>query len=43
MNAIQAFVPAQVVKTVATFLDFCYVACRNVITDDLLDQLKVAL
>ena len=43
LNAIQAFVPAQVVKTIAAFLDFCYIARRNVITDDSLDQLNTAL
>lgn len=43
MNAIQAFVPAQVVKTIAAFLEFCYIARRNVITDDSLSQLKAAL
>ena len=43
LNAIQSFVPAQVVKTIAAFLDFCYIARRNVITDDSLSQLKVAL
>jgi len=32
-----------VVKTVSAFLDFCYIARRNIITDDSLDQLKNAL
>ena len=43
MNAIQAFVPPDVVKTFAAFLEFCYIARRNVITDDSLEQLNVAL
>jgi hypothetical protein len=43
MNAIQAFVPAQVVKTIAAFLEFCYIARHNVISDDSLFQLKAAL
>lgn len=43
MNAIQAFVPAQVVETIAAFLEFCYIARRNIITDDSLDQLNIAL
>ena len=43
MNAIQAFVPAQVVETIAAFLEFCYIARHNIITDDSLDQLDVAL
>lgn len=43
MNAIQAFVPSQVVQTFAAFLEFCYIARRNVITEDSLKQLDVAL
>jgi len=43
MNAIQAFVPPDVVKTIAVFLEFCYIARRNIITDDSLEQLNVAL
>jgi hypothetical protein len=43
MNAIQAFVPSEVVKTIAAFLEFCYIARRNVITEDSLEQLKAAL
>jgi len=43
MNAIQAFVPAQVVKTIAAFLEFCYIARRNIITDNSLDELDIAL
>jgi hypothetical protein len=43
MNAIQAFVPPEVVKTIAAFLEFCYVARRNIITDDSLKQLNTAL
>jgi len=39
----QAFVPLDVVKTVAAFLEFCYIARRNIITDDSLEQLKIAL
>jgi len=37
MNAIQAFVPPDVVKTFAVFLEFCYIARRNVITEDSLE------
>ena len=40
---IQAFVPIAVVETFAAFLEFCYIACRNIITEDLLEQLNVAL
>ena len=43
MNAIQAFVPSQVVQTFAAFLEFCYIARRNVITEDSLKQLDMAL
>ena len=43
MNVIQAFVPPKIVKTFATFLKFYYIACRNVITDDSLNQLNATL
>ena len=43
MNAIDAFVPSEVVETFAAFLKFCYIARCNVITDDSHEQLKVAL
>jgi len=43
MNAIEAFVPLEVVKTFAAFLEFCYIARRNIITNDSLEELKVAL
>jgi len=43
MNAIEAFVPPAVVKTFAAFLEFCYIARRNIITDDSLEKLNVAL
>ena len=43
MNAIQAFVPLDIVKTFAAFLEFCYIARRNVITSDSLEQLNIAL
>ena len=43
MNAIEAFVPPEIVQTFAAFLEFCYIARRNIITDDSLEQLKVAL
>ena len=43
MNVIQAFVPADIVKTFATFLNFYYIARRDVITEDSLKQLSVAL
>jgi len=43
MNAIEAFVPSEVVETFSAFLEFCYIARRNVITEDSLEQLKAAL
>lgn len=43
MNAIESFVPSEVVKTFSAFLEFCYIARRNVISEDSLEQLKVAL
>ena len=43
MNSIQAFVPPTIVKTFSTFLEFCYIARRNIITEDSLEQLNVAL
>ena len=43
MNAIQAFVPTAIVETFAAFLEFCYIARRNIITEDSLRQLNVAL
>ena len=43
MSLIQAFVPAKIVQTFAAFLEFCYIACRNVISEDSLKQLDSAL
>ncbi|KAF9787407.1 hypothetical protein BJ322DRAFT_1107473 [Thelephora terrestris] len=43
MNAIQAFVPSQIVRTFSAFLEFCYIACRNIITEDSLKQLDSVL
>ena len=43
MNAIEAFVPPNVVKTFAAFLEFFYIARRNIITEDSLEQLNAAL
>jgi len=43
MTMIQAFVPPEVVKMIAAFLEFCYIARRNIITNNSLEQLSVAL
>jgi hypothetical protein len=36
-------VPSEVVKCLSAFLEFCYIARRNTITSDVLDQLRDAL
>ena len=43
LNAIQAFVPSKVVETFAAFLEFYYIACHNIITEESLNQLNAAL
>ena len=43
MSSIQAFVPAKIVQTFAAFLEFCYIARRNIISEDSLKQLDSAL
>ena len=43
MNAIQAFVPPGVVKAFTTFLEFYYIAHRNIISEASLEQLKNSL
>jgi len=43
MNALEGYVPADIIKTLNAFLDFCYIARQNVLTDDSLDALDTAL
>ncbi|KAJ6461298.1 hypothetical protein DFH09DRAFT_1242982 [Mycena vulgaris] len=43
IGAIAGHVPSQMVKCVAAFMDFCYLARRNSLTTDALDELKEAL
>jgi hypothetical protein len=43
LNAIEGFVSSDVIQTFSAFLEFCYVARRNVITESSLKDLKVAL
>ncbi|OCH83734.1 hypothetical protein OBBRIDRAFT_815720 [Obba rivulosa] len=43
LPAIVSYVPNKMVKVIATFLDFCYIARRNVHTDATLDALENAL
>jgi len=39
LAAIAGHVPSEAVRCLSEFLDFCYIACRNAITSDALDQL----
>ena len=43
MNALEGYVPVDVIKTFNAFLDFCYIARQNVLTEDSLDALDTAL
>ena len=43
LNAIEGFVPLDVIQTFAAFLEFCYIARRNVIDEHSLKDLEVAL
>ena len=43
LNAIEGFVPLDIIRTFAAFLRFCYIARRNVITEDSLQELNEAL
>jgi hypothetical protein len=43
LNAIEGFVPPDIIRTFAAFLEFCYIARRNVITEDSLQDLDTAL
>jgi hypothetical protein len=43
LNAIEGFVPLDIIRTFAAFLEFCYIARRNVITEDSLNALNTAL
>ena len=43
MNALEGYVPVDITKTLKAFLDFCYIARQNVLTEDSLDALDVAL
>lgn len=43
MNALEGHVHVDVIKTLNAFLDFCYIACQNVITEDSLKALDAAL
>ncbi|KAF8833516.1 hypothetical protein BDN67DRAFT_985983 [Paxillus ammoniavirescens] len=43
LPAIEGHVPTDIVRTFCAFLEFCYIARRNVITEDSLAQLEDAL
>ena len=43
MNALEGYVHVDVIKTLNAFLDFCYIARRNVLTEDSLNALNAAL
>ena len=43
MNALEGYVPTDIIKTLNVFLDFCYIARQNVLTKDSLDALDTAL
>ncbi|KAH9987753.1 hypothetical protein BJV74DRAFT_491980, partial [Russula compacta] len=43
LAAIAGHLPSEMVKCVSAFLDFCYIARRDTITSDALDQLEDAL
>ena len=43
MNALEGYVPRNITKTLNSFLDFCYIARQNILTEDSLDALDAAL
>jgi len=43
VNALEGYVPPDIIKTLSAFLDFCYIARRNVLSEDSLDALDAAL
>lgn len=43
MNALEGYVPSDIIKTFNSFLDFCYIARQSVLTEDSLDALDTAL
>lgn len=43
MNALEGFVPPDLIKALNSFLDFCYIARQNVFTETSLNQLDTAL
>lgn len=43
VTALEGYVPRDIIKTFNAFLDFCYIARKNVLTEDTLDALDSAL
>lgn len=43
VNALEGYIPRDIIKTFNVFLDFCYIARQNVLTEDSLDALDAAL
>ena len=43
MNALEGYVHVDIIKTLNAFLDFCYIARQNVLTEDSLKALDTAL
>ena len=43
MNALEGYVPTDLIRTFNAFLDFCYLARQNVLTEDSLHALDTAL
>ena len=43
VTALEGFVPIDITKTLMAFLDFCYIARQDALTDDSLDALDSAL
>ena len=43
MNTLEGYVPVDIIKTLNAFLDFCYIARQNALTEDSLIALDAAL
>lgn len=43
VTALEGFIPTDITKTLTAFLDFCYIARQDVLTEDSLDTLNNAL
>lgn len=43
VNALEGYVPRDITRTLIAFLDFCYIARQNILTEDSLKKLDAAL